>query len=271
MPSNEPLSQGRPVLEMDRANKTFRNGVVALEEISLQVRRHEFVSVVGPSGCGKSTLLKLISGIEPPTSGSVLYEGTPVEGLNTRVGFVTQDSNLFPWLTLQENVEFALRMQRIGARERAERAREWIRLAGLAGFENSYPNQLSGGMQKRGSIARTLVYKPDFVLMDEPFGALDAQTRLFLQHELLEMRSRERLTVLFVTHDLQEAVALSDKVVLLSRSPSRVMKVVDVSLSRPRNVFKIHEQPGFKDIYNDLWETLQSQFRHEAFQGRALA
>lgn len=271
MPSNVSATAETPVLEMDRANKTYRNGVVALEEISLKVRRHEFVCVVGPSGCGKSTLLKLVSGIEPPTSGSVLYEGEPVRGLNTKVGFVTQDSNLFPWLTLQGNVEFALRMQRIGARERSERARDWIRIAGLSGFENAYPNQLSGGMQKRGSIARTLVYKPDFVLMDEPFGALDAQTRLFLQHELLEMRAREKLTVLFVTHDLQEAVALSDRVVLLSRSPSRVLKVVDVPLSRPRNVFKIHEQPGFKDVYNELWETLQSQFQHKAFQGRALA
>ena len=240
--------------------KVYDTGAVALEDCTLDVRAHEFVALVGPSGCGKSTMLKLLAGIEPVSSGEALYKGRPVHGINTDVGFVTQDSNLFPWLTLQKNTEFALQMRGVAREERAQRAREWIRIAGLAGFEDNYPYQLSGGMQKRGSIIRTLVYNPDVMLMDEPFGALDAQTRMILQAELLDLWDRDRNTILFVTHDLQEAVALSDRIVLMSRAPGRILHTFDVPLSRPRNVYEIHQQAGFQEIYHEVWQHLRVQF-----------
>lgn len=241
-------------------SKTFDTGAVALRGCSLDLHAHEFVSIVGPTGCGKSTMLKLLAGVETPTAGEVLYRGRPVRGINTEVGFVTQDSNLFPWLTLQKSVEFPLRMRGMPPHERAARAREWLRVVGLHGFEDYYPYQLSGGMQKRGSIVRTLVYNPGLILMDEPFGAVDAQTRMTLQHELIEMWSRERSTILFVTHDLHEAVALSDRIVLFSRAPGTTLRVFDVPLTRPRDVFAIHEQAGFQDLYRTVWDQLRRQF-----------
>ncbi|HEX7055533.1 MAG TPA: ABC transporter ATP-binding protein [Burkholderiales bacterium] len=247
------------IAAFEGVSKVYDTGVLAITDCSLQVRRHEFVSLIGPSGCGKTTLLKLLAGIESATRGRVLYKGQPVSGVNTEVGFVPQDSSLFPWLTLQENVEYALRMRQVPKRERAEQAAKWIKIARLTGFEQSYPYQLSGGMQKRGSIIRTLIYNPEVLLMDEPFGPLDAQTRMFLQQELLEMWSAEKSTVLFVTHDLQEAVALSDRVVLFSHSPGTTMRVFDIPLSRPRDVFEIHGQEGFKQIYHEIWHDLREQ------------
>ena len=251
---------GEFIASFVNVSKAYDNGVLAVRDVSLDIRRNEFLSIVGPSGCGKSTLLKLISGVETITSGEIYYNGKKISGINTEVGYVTQESNLFPWLTLKGNVGFALRMRRIPQAKANERVNQWIRKAGLSGFENCYPHQLSGGMQKRGSIIRTLVYKPDLILMDEPFGSLDAQTRLILQQELLDLTTSENLTVLFVTHDLQEAVALSDRIALFSRSPGTVLKVFDVPLSKPRNVFEIHNYPGFSEIYDQVWKELRQQF-----------
>ena len=233
--------------------------VTAIADVSLEVKRHEFVSVVGPSGCGKSTLLRLGAGLDFATEGQTYYRGEPVTAINTKVGFVTQESNLFPWMTLQQNVEFPLRVRGFGAAERRERVGEHLRMVGLEGFEQHYPHQLSGGMQKRGSIARTLVYEPEVILMDEPFGPLDAQTRMVLQADLLRVSSMSRQTILFVTHDLNEAVALSDRVVVMSARPGRVKGVFDIPLSRPRDVFQIHRQEGFAETYAEIWECFRSE------------
>jgi NitT/TauT family transport system ATP-binding protein len=233
--------------------------VTALAGVSLEVRRHEFISVVGPSGCGKSTLLRLGAGLDFATEGETYFRGRPVTDINTDVGFVTQDSNLFPWMTLQQNVEFPLRVRGCNAAERRERAGEYLSMVGLEGFEKHYPHQLSGGMQKRGSIARTLVYEPEVILMDEPFGPLDAQTRMVLQADLLRVSSMSRQTILFITHDLNEAVALSDRVVVMTSRPGRVKGVFDIPLSRPRDVFQIHRQQGFAETYSEIWECFRAE------------
>jgi NitT/TauT family transport system ATP-binding protein len=214
---------------------------------------------VGPSGCGKTTLLRLAAGLIGASSGTVLYNGAPVDGLNTSVGYVTQDNNLFPWLTALGNVEFPLAIRGIDRRERRERALHWLRLVGLEGFGNHYPSQLSGGMQKRVSIVRTLIYEPAVVLLDEPFGALDAQTRMGLHHELLELWREKKSTMLFITHDLVEAITLSDQIVVMTRRPGRVKEIYEVPLVRPRNVFEIYLEPGFEAAYAALWKHFKSE------------
>lgn len=251
------------VIEVDRVFKVFetsRQGkVVALEDVTIDVAYGEFVTVVGPSGCGKSTLLKMIAGLTPLSSGKILYQGEEVRGLNTKVGYVPQESKLFPWLTLEENVAFGLDQRRFSKEERESRVRHFIKLAGLEGFERHYPSQLSGGMSKRASIIRALVYEPAVILMDEPFGPLDAQTRMILQDELLKIWEQKRQTIVFVTHDLVEAVALADRVVVITHRPGRVKDLIEVPMDRPRNIFEIHRQEGFDEAYARLW----SIFRHE--------
>lgn len=249
-------------IRFENVNMTFRakrQEVVALRDVSFEVRRQTFTSIVGPSGCGKSTLLSLCAGLKFPTSGHTFCDGRIVAAVNTDVGFVTQDSNLFPWMTLRENVEFPLRVRGIPAHERHSRAQSQIEIAGLGGFEDHYPHQLSGGMQKRASMIRTLVYEPDVILMDEPFGALDAQTKMVLQDELLRVWSARKQTILFVTHDLTEAVALSDQVVVMSARPGRIKGVFDVNLERPRDVFQIHGQAGFAENYQEVWDCFRSE------------
>jgi ABC-type nitrate/sulfonate/bicarbonate transport system ATPase subunit len=233
--------------------------VQALGGVSFDVPPEKITTVVGPSGCGKTTLLRLAAGLIRASSGTVFYDGAPVDGLNTRVGYVTQDNNLFPWLTAVGNVEFPLAIRGIAARERREKALHWLHMVGLEGFENHYPSQLSGGMQKRVSIVRTLVYEPSVVLLDEPFGALDAQTRMGLHHELLELWREKKRTMLFITHDLVEAITLSDQIVVMTRRPGRVKEVYEVPLSRPRNVFEIYLQPGFDAAYAALWKHFKSE------------
>ena len=185
--------------------------------------------------------------------------GEPVAGINTAVGYVTQDSNLYPWMTLRQNVEFPLEIRGVPARERRERADEYIAMVGLEGFEGHYPYQLSGGMQKRGSIIRTMIYDPSVILMDEPFGPLDAQTRMVLQAELLRISRLKQQTILFITHDLTEAIALSDVVVVMSARPGRIKQVFDIPLAHPRDVFQIHAHPGFAEIYAEIWDCFRSE------------
>jgi NitT/TauT family transport system ATP-binding protein len=233
--------------------------VLALDRVSFDVPPGKITSVVGPSGCGKTTLLRLASGLITASGGGVFYNGTPVNGLNTSVGYVTQDSNLFPWLTALGNVEFPLAIRRMPHAERREKALHWLRLVGLEGFENCYPSQLSGGMQKRVSIVRTLIYEPSVVLLDEPFGALDAQTRMGLHHELLELWREKQSTMLFITHDLVEAITLSDQIVIMTRRPGRVKEIYPVPLARPRNVFEIYLEPGFDKAYSTLWHHVKSE------------
>jgi NitT/TauT family transport system ATP-binding protein len=233
--------------------------VLALDRVTFDVPPGKITTVVGPSGCGKTTLLRLASGLIRASGGAVVYNGTPVNGLNTGVGYVTQDSNLFPWLTALGNVEFPLAIRGMPQRERREKALHWLRLVGLDGFENYYPSQLSGGMQKRVSIVRTLIYEPSVVLLDEPFGALDAQTRMSLHQELLELWRNKKSTMLFITHDLVEAITLSDQIVVMSRRPGRVKTIYPVPLARPRNVFEIYLEPGFDNAYSTLWHYFKSE------------
>jgi NitT/TauT family transport system ATP-binding protein len=233
--------------------------LLALDRVSFDVLPGRITTVVGPSGCGKTTLLRLAAGLIGASSGTVFYNGIPVGGLNTGVGYVTQDNNLFPWLTALGNVEFPLAIRGIPRRERRERALHWLRLVGLEGFGNHYPSQLSGGMQKRVSIVRTLIYEPAVVLLDEPFGALDAQTRMGLHHELLELWREKKSTMLFITHDLVEAITLSDQIVVMTRRPGRVKEIYEVPLVRPRNVFEIYLDPGFDAAYAALWKHFKSE------------
>ena len=233
--------------------------VLAVDRVNFDVPHGKITTVVGPSGCGKTTLLRLASGLTAASGGRVLYKGTPIKALNTDVGYVTQDSNLFPWLTALGNVEFPLAVRGIAVPERRKKALDWLRFVGLEGFEHHYPSQLSGGMQKRVSIVRTLIYEPSVVLLDEPFGALDAQTRMGLHHELLELWREKRTTMLFITHDLVEAITLSDQIVVMTRRPGRIKEIYSVPLSRPRNVFEIYLQPGFDEAYAALWQHFKSE------------
>ena len=251
------------VIQVENVSKFFRTpgkGTIgALQDMSIDIGHAEFVTVVGPSGCGKSTLLKLIAGFSAPSAGRILFQGEEVRGLNTKVGYVPQESKLFPWLTVGENVGFGLDPKRYSRAAREQQVKQFINLAGLAGFEKYYPAQLSGGMSKRASIMRALAYEPPVILMDEPFGPLDAQTRMVLQDELLKIWEQKRQTIVFVTHDLVEAVALGDRVVVMTHRPGKIKDIIKVPMARPRNIFEIHRQDGFDEAYGRLWDI----FRHE--------
>ncbi len=237
--------------------------MMALEGVSLTAPRGQITTVVGPSGCGKTTLLRLVAGLLTASSGRTLCNGREVTGLNTGIGFVTQDSNLFPWATALSNVEFPLAVRGVPTAERRERAMEWINTVGLTGFEHCYPSQLSGGMQKRVSIARAFIFDPDVVLLDEPFGALDAQTRMMLHHQLLQLWQKRCMTMLFITHDLVEAITLSDQVAVMTKRPGRIKEWYRVPLPRPRNVFEIYLEPRFDEAYGALWKHFKAEIGSE--------
>ena len=227
----------RPVvLKIDGLGKTFNNGeVTALDHIDFEVHRREFICVIGPSGCGKSTLIRIIAGLENPTSGQMLLDGQPVSGPSPDRGMVFQGYTLFPWLTVEKNVMFGLRMQGKGRDAASSEALEWIELVGLGDFADAYPDELSGGMKQRVAIARALANQPRILLMDEPFGALDAQTRSRMQAYLLQIWRNVNITVLFITHDLDEAIYLADRIVVLGANPGHIAEIIDVPLPRPRN------------------------------------
>lgn len=238
--------------------------MTAVRDVSLAIKPRSFTSIIGPSGCGKTTLLRLLTGLERATAGSTRYDGKEVRAINSDVGFITQDSNLYPWMTVRRNIEFPLELRGFAAEDRRRRSDRLIALIGLVGFEDHYPHQLSGGMQKRVSVARTLSYDPSIVLMDEPFSALDAQTRMSLQADLQGMWAEQGQTTLLVTHDLTEAIALSDSIVIMSHRPGTIIKIFDVPLSRPRNIFEIQADPQFAHIYEEIWQPL----RNEVFKAR---
>jgi NitT/TauT family transport system ATP-binding protein len=222
---------GQAQIVIDRVTHTYRPAhgrtVLALADVSLEVRPREFLALLGPSGCGKSTLLYLIGGFLPTEAGRILVEGKPVSAPGPDRGIVFQHFALFPWKTVRANVLYGLERQRLPRAERARRAQAFIDLVGLNGFEESYPSQLSGGMKQRAAIARTLAVDPSILLMDEPFGALDAQTRALMQTELLGIWQRTPKTVIFVTHDVQEAVYLADRVAVMSARPGRIKAIVE--------------------------------------------
>ena len=231
-----------------------------LEDVSFAVADLEFVAIVGPSGCGKSTFLRIVNGLIPPDSGTILIDGRAVTGPGHGVGMVFQSFDLFPWRTAIGNVEFGMEMMNVARRECRERARRWIELVGLTGFEHAYPHELSGGMQQRVGIARALAIEPQVLLMDEPFGALDVQTRDLLQDELLAIWQRERKTVLFVTHSIEEAIYLADRIVLLTPRPARVERVLDVPFGRPRTE-DVKSDPTFVELRREIWQSLKQGVR----------
>lgn len=249
------------IVQLENVYKVFsvHQTFLAVRDVSLTIQHGEFVTFLGPSGCGKSTVINMVAGLVQPSSGRVLYEGREVREPNVGVGYVHQQDNLLPWRTLQENVEIGLEIAGLPRHERAERAGRLICAVGLAGFERLYPHQLSGGMRKRVSIIRTLICDPALILMDEPFGPLDAQTRLVLQAELLRLWEGTGKTIIFVTHDLVESIALSSRIVVFSRAPGTIKHVLDVDIPRPRDVFDIFAAKGFNELFSFLWETLKDE------------
>ena len=231
----------------------------ALQGVDLTVAPGEFCAVVGPTGCGKSTTLALISGLEPPSRGEVTVLGAPVNGVGRSVGYMFQRDAVFPWKTVLDNVAAGPRFRGMRGSEATERAREWIVRVGLAGFEGHYPHQLSGGMRKRVALAQTLITEPQILLMDEPFSALDVQTRALMENELLDLWAATGASVVFVTHDLEEAVALADRVVVITAGPGTVKAVYPVDLPRPRNIQEIRFLPEFNQIYQEIWSSLKDE------------
>ncbi|HEX6512978.1 MAG TPA: ABC transporter ATP-binding protein [Chloroflexota bacterium] len=259
------MASGGPAVHFEHIWKSFQSrnqpAVEALRDVDLEVGENEFLAIVGLSGCGKSTLLNLCAGLLFPDRGRVVFRGEPVLRVNPRAGYLTQDANLLPWLTLRENVALPLEIKGLPAPDRGRQAGEWIELMGLDGFEGHYPHQLSGGMQKRAAIARTLAYDPDVLLMDEPFGPLDAITRLTLQDELLELWGRRKKTIVFVTHDLTEAISLADRVVIMTGRPGQIKAILPVPLARPRDVFHIAETSGFAELHRELWDVFSTELQ----------
>lgn len=231
---------------------------LAVDSVDLKADGGEFVSVVGPSGCGKSSLLSILAGLRRPTSGEVIVAGEHVQGVRTDVGYIFQRDALLPWRTARENVALPLKFRGVAKREALERAQEALIGLGLGRFGDRYPNQLSGGQVKRVSIAATLVYEPSLLLMDEPFSALDVQTRDLIENDILAIWTRRsKQTVVFVTHDLEEAIALSDRVVVMTASPGRILADYAVDLPRPRDLMDIKLDPSFSQMYRRIWEDLR--------------
>jgi len=252
-------------ISLQRVGKTFPvrsaggSPLLALHEVSLEVAAGEFLTLVGPSGCGKSTLLDLLGGLTRPTAGRILIDGKPLDGPGLDRAIVFQQYALFPWLTALGNVAFGLQAKGVTRRERLDRARSYLARVGLSGFEDRYPHELSGGMKQRVAIARSLSYDPDILLMDEPFAALDAQTRESLQLELLRLWEGTRKTILFITHGIDEAVYLGQRVAVMSGRPGRVVEVIDVPLGSRTGGGDIRSEAAFVRLRHELWALLREQ------------
>jgi NitT/TauT family transport system ATP-binding protein len=250
---------GEALIGFHRVSKSYARGgkdIPALGLADFQVCRGEFVAIVGPSGCGKSTLLNLMAGLMKPTSGSVTYAGVQVTSVNQRIGYVTQGDTLLPWRNIQANVALPLEIRGMARHERDARAGEMIDRVGLQGFARHYPSELSGGMRRRAILARALVYDPETLAMDEPFGALDAQLKTVLHQQLLELWQGTGKTVVFVTHDLEEAVTLADRVVVFSARPAVIRAIKKVDLARPRDVINVKYGTRFGELSRELWEII---------------
>ncbi len=225
------------LLEIKGLSKSFSvkgKRFEALHDVNLSVDDKEFICLLGPSGCGKTTLLRIMAGLERPTSGAVLLDGVPIEGPGPQRGMVFQEYSLFPWRTILDNVAFGLELKGVSKRDRYEKARRYLKAVGLEGFEGSFPHELSGGMKQRVAIVRALVNNPKALFMDEPFGALDAQTRNIMQSELLRIWQEQQKTVIFVTHSVDEAIYLADRVVIMSARPGQINEIIQIEVPRPR-------------------------------------
>jgi NitT/TauT family transport system ATP-binding protein len=256
-------SSSPPIIEFRGVYKRFvtpsGGTYTALRDLNLHVQPGEFVAVVGPTGCGKSTTLALISGLEPPSAGEVRVFGKQVDGIGSDIGYVFQTDAVFPWKSVLDNVAAGPRFRGTPRSEADARAREWIARVGLAGFERHYPHQLSGGMRKRVALAQTLITNPRIILMDEPFSALDVQTRSLMENELLALWAASGASVVFVTHDLEEAIAMADRVIVLTAGPATIKGSYAVDLDRPRNVAEIRFDPRFNEIYQVIWNDLREE------------
>lgn len=253
-----------------KAVKDSANQVEALSNVNLSIHENEFLSIIGPSGCGKTTLLKMIDGLIPYDSGTISIDGQTVRGPGADRAVVFQTFALLPWRTVLANVEFSLEFRRMPPKERGEIARDFLARVGLADFANHYPHELSGGMQQRAGLARALAVNPKILLMDEPFGAVDAQTRQLLQEDLLELWQRERKTVVFITHSMDEAVYLSDRVVIMTPRPGTIAEILEVPLTRPRVAEAVRRDPRFADLTNYIWDSLKKAMTNNT-GGRAAA
>jgi NitT/TauT family transport system ATP-binding protein len=230
---------------------------VAVKELNLDVHPGEFLSIVGPSGCGKSTLLDLLAGLSAPSAGQILLDGDTITGPDQRIGIVLQGYALFPWRTVRKNVEFGLEIKNVPKKERHSISQHYIDLVGLQGFEDHHPHELSGGMRQRVALARSLAYDPEVLLMDEPFAAVDAQTRESLQEELLRIWEKTGKTIVFITHSIDEAIFLSDRVAVITSSPGTLKRLINVNLERPRNADRASAE--FSALRHEIWELLQSE------------
>ncbi|MFX3632530.1 MAG: ABC transporter ATP-binding protein [Candidatus Pristimantibacillus sp.] len=258
-------------ISIQQVQKTFRikrnlghlkeasQPISVLQNINLDVKQGEFMVIVGPSGCGKSTLLDLLAGLTKPNSGQILLDGEPITGPNLDRGIVFQQYALFPWKTALANVEFGLEIKGVGRKKRREIALEYIKLVGLAGFENRYPHELSGGMKQRIAIARSLAYDPEVLLMDEPFAALDAQTRETLQSELLRIWEATKKTIIFITHGIEEAVFLGQRVAIMSSRPGRIKEIIEIPFQARNSEEDLRSNPEFVKLRHQVWDLLKDE------------
>ena len=255
--------QTTSAIELRNVTKRFRTptgqAYTAIRDLRLSVAPGEFCAVVGPTGCGKSTTLSLISGLERPSAGEALVMGQPVQGIDPRIGYVFQADAVFPWKNVLSNVSTGPRFRGQPKNEALSRARDWIARVGLSGFEDHFPHQLSGGMRKRVALAQTFINEPHILLMDEPFSALDVQTRTLMEDELLHMWASSNASVVFVTHDLEEAISLADRVCVITAGPGTVKGIYTIDLPRPRNVADIRFEPRFMQLYQQIWDDLRNE------------
>jgi NitT/TauT family transport system ATP-binding protein len=234
---------------------------IALQDFSMSVKRGEFCAIVGPTGCGKSTTLSLITGLLKPTTGTVTVMGQPVDGIDPRIGFVFQNDAIFPWRSVLDNVAAGPMFRGQKPAQAKELAKDWLRRVGLEKFGQHYPHQLSGGMRKRVSLAQTFINSPEILLMDEPFSALDMQTRTVMQDELLQLWAASGGSVVFVTHDLEEAIALADKVIVLTSRPATVKHIYDIELPRPRVISEVRYEQTFIRYAREIWDDLRAEVK----------
>jgi NitT/TauT family transport system ATP-binding protein len=263
---NPAATEQTPALLLDHVTCAFASRektgkrYTAVKDATLTVAAGEFVSVVGPTGCGKSTLLNVAAGLLQPSSGKVRVQGAPLSGINRRAGYMFQAESLMPWRNARDNVLAGLQFAGVPEDESRRRADEWLGRVGLTGFETRYPHELSGGMRKRVALAQMLILDPEIMLMDEPFAALDVQTRQLMENELLELWSADRKSVMFITHDLEEAIALSDRVIVLSAGPAtRPIGEFIIDLPRPRDVNEIRMTPRFVELHSDIWRVMKDE------------